>query len=843
MISRYSRRLQVVSVTLLNVFLLSATVFAQAPTNARVMQIVKQAVGESGHSIITLGSWVSGVKYGDPLKGLGSDHDMRLLLPKGSDPKVAIEQWKTARTRVVELVKKEFGSDAKKILDTINLYPPAQLMEGVEGQAEALEKFREMRIAPNLGFTGPPERMPAEAAEGLYGPGAATWTQKYEEAAGRLVYKHNNEVYTGITDLTHLSEGEATYSSSGMANTASQWTEHANDALVKGKGDKVAKYLERLERDMTKARDLERMSIHGAARDELHSLASELRAHPEHLRDLTGRVQAVLYRSKMESAILARVGNAGLAQKAVLNLMLEGLDAHSKLTDALKQAAEKVPLDTVLNGIMAYIAVTEISRATGESDPGKALVSAAQYLSPLGAGLLAALAQASLDAAKDAGYSLMASSQEPFDLLAGIYTAGGRPDPNGKAYTLDQLVSTYRDEAKLRSFVFALAQRAASRNAGAATGAADLHVANAIMDRCFPVILRAWRAKREMLASEYLDLAKTLRTYGPVLFSSPNPAVRDRATGKVMVTVTAESTDPQFSSHHDRMAKIMDILYGPGAFVSITDRWDGGGTEGNQANQRRYAFAQDGVYTVHLSETIVTGGALVPRDSPLLINIETKAAVDVPVGGKSAAPPPPPKTVSKLAELQKCNEVALSVWFPEAETGLDGFSYRERKGFLNGINNSGVRIRNNTERYTVVLAPLQWSGTKFTVKAIDDYAFVQGTPKVVTTIVIEGEVNPEGTQLLKATATRDAAHEEVNQRYNENYYRHETLTLVDLPLNGLLGILEGKAVMGHVTGVSDRWFLPSTGNNKWKLYGINFDKLETSGDKAKVSIAFSFEKP
>jgi len=610
---------------------------AQAPTNTRVMDVVKRTVGESGQSIIGLGSWVSGKKYGDPLKGGASDHDMRLLLPQGTKPEDALKQWQTVRQKLVTEMKKEFGDDAGRVLATVNLYPPTQLMTDVESPADALEAFRRMGVSPKLSFTGPAATIPLDAAEGLYGAGASTWTQRYEEAAGRLVYKDGDAVYTGMTDLTHLSEGTGTYTTSGMANTARQWAEHAEEALESGKGDKVAKYLERLERDMMKARDLQRFDIHGAARDEMHTLMQQLRAHPEQLAELGGRVESVLQRSKLESAVLARVERAGLAQKAVLRVMLDALDTHSALSQALHDAAEKVPADKLIAGITAFIAVREMSATAGEGDPAKLLVGAAPWLLPLAPALLAQIAQSTIDAAKDAGFALMASSQEPFDLLAGIYTAGGRPDPNGKNYTLDQLVAAYRDEAKLKSFVFALAQRAADRNAGDATASADRKVAEAIMARCFPVILRAWRAKREALAAEYLGLADTLKSAAPRLRYRPNPAKCD-AAGKASVTVTADSSDKQFGSHRERMLVILQILYGPGCIISVTDRWDSGGKAGEASNQQVYTYSKDGVYTVHLAESIVAGGSPLPKNDPLAFSVTLSASVDIAVPGGEKAP-------------------------------------------------------------------------------------------------------------------------------------------------------------------------------------------------------------
>lgn len=611
----------------------------EVPTNERVMAVVKRTVGASGQPIITLGSWVSGRRYGDPLKGGTSDHDMRLLLPRGTKPEVALKEWKDMRKALVSGIRAEFGAEADKVLATMNLYPPTQLMQEVENPADALDAFRRMRVSPKLDYDGPGADIPPKAAEGLYGPGATTWTQRYEQAAGRLIYREGDTVYAGMTDLTHLSEGTGRYTTGGMANTARQWAEHAEEELRSGKGDKVAKYLERLERDLMKARDLQRFDIHGPARQELHALMQELREHPEHLVSLETRVQSVLKRSKLESAILARVDRAGLTQKAVLRVMLDAIDARSTIGEALRTAADKVPPEKLLSGLQAFLAARELAGVAGENDPGKLLVATASYLLPLGPALLTQLAQATLDAAKESGYALMASSQEPFDLLAGIYTAGGRPDPNGTHYTLDQLVAACHDEAKLRSFIFALARRAADRNAGDATAAADAKVADAIMARCFPVLLRAWRAQREALAAEYLDLADVLRTAAPRLRYAPNPAVGDAASGRATITITARSSDPQFETHRKRLVEILTLLHGPGCFVSVTDRWQEGGKEGTAANEQVYSYDRDDVYTVQLEERVVAGGAPVPRDSPLAFDTTLTASVEIPVRGVRATGP------------------------------------------------------------------------------------------------------------------------------------------------------------------------------------------------------------
>jgi hypothetical protein len=668
-----------------------------AATNTRVMEVVKRTVGETGQSIIGLGSWVSGKKYGDPLKGGTSDHDLRLLLPQGTQPADALKQWQDVRGKLLTQLRKEFGSDADKILETVNLYPPAQLMTDVEGPADALEKFRKVGVSPKLSFKGKPLSIPADAAEGLYGAGATTWTQRYEEAAGRLVYKEGDTVYTGLTDLTHFTEGKGTYTTSGMANTARQWAEHAEEALHAGQGDKVAKYLERLERDIMKARDLQRFDIHGAGRDELHSLMQQLRAHPDQLESLETRLQSVLMRSKLESAVLENVERAGVTERAVLVGLLDNLDKSKGLAQALREAAEKVPPERVVNGIVALIAISEMSTAAGEKDPAKMLVAAAPWLAGVGPQILAQIAEATLAAAKDAGYALVANSQEPFDLLAGIYTAGGRPDPNGTRYTLDQLVAAYHDEAKLNSFVFALAQRAAARNAGEATARADQKVADAIMARCYPVILRAWRAKREALTGEYLALSDTLRIAAPLLRYGPHPA-----KAGAPVVITAVSSDKQFGSHRDRMLAILQILQGPGCTIAVDDRWEEGGKEGAASNERVYTYDTSGTHTVHLTETITAGGAL-PATDRLAFKVTLPAAVDVVTEG---GPKQPDTSVSKafLDSLHQTNCCRFSIDGKVPIEWLDGRTPPNQVGGVNYVYDEGAPAH-----------PLVWKGNTFSL--------------------------------------------------------------------------------------------------------------------------------
>jgi hypothetical protein len=106
---------------------------APTKTNMRVQKAVRAAVLKTGEEAVILGSWVAenSKKYVDPL-GLptgGSDADMRLRLSKDVPPQEALRRWKTFREEVVNTIKAEFGRDAERVLATMNVYPPSQLMD------------------------------------------------------------------------------------------------------------------------------------------------------------------------------------------------------------------------------------------------------------------------------------------------------------------------------------------------------------------------------------------------------------------------------------------------------------------------------------------------------------------------------------------------------------------------------------------------------------------------------------------------------------------------------------------------------------------------------------------
>ncbi|MFO7945407.1 MAG: hypothetical protein R6V19_01135, partial [Armatimonadota bacterium] len=457
-------------------------------------------VEREGHSVMGVGSWISGKGF----NAATSDFDMRLVTPKGGSTGQQLQQWKQARSRLTKLIKQEFGSSADDILARTNLYAPNQLMRGVEDTADAIDRFRKLNTVPNLSHNGPvTAATPAKYAEGLYGPGSQTYVQGYEKAAGRLFYNNNGKCVTGLSELAHLGEGAPKYTAAGTATTAGQWAMHGMDELAGGRAEKVAKYLERMERDIVKSRSLSRLPQDMAFRKELRQMRDLLKKNPGKLVDVSDDVTRLLMRGKAESAVLAGFENAGPVRRAYMRVMLDGVAAKNqvgKLLDRVMRATpDWVNAQNAMNFITFAVGTHATAQAAGRGNVMETLGTACEHLKWIkgfGPLLMAEITTAIIEESKASGYDLAAGSQEAWDLMAGIYSAEGRVmiDPDKRrSYTLPDLVGHFKSERKLEAIVYAQCLRASCRDAGPVTGAADASVADAIFARCWPTIRDAWR--------------------------------------------------------------------------------------------------------------------------------------------------------------------------------------------------------------------------------------------------------------------------------------------------------------------------------------------------------------
>lgn len=624
----------------LAVFLATTASAQTLPTNVRVQNVVKLFTQRTGQQLIGLGSWISGVNYKDVLQQGASDHDLRLVIQKaGISPAQAQREWQTARRVLRDLITQEFGKDAPKVLASTNLYAPNQLMKGVEDAADAMRRFEQLGQVPNMGYAGRvTAATPQHLAEGLYGEGAQLWTQMYEQKSGRLFYAVDGRAYAGMVDLTHLTEGRGTYTVGGMANTSAQWAEKAADELAAGRGDRVAKYLERLERDMAKAKDLARLGGDPSFTTEIRDLASRLKASPSALSNLEGRVSALLQRSHLESAILARLPKAGPVQGAVLNAAMAGIAAKNQFGQALSSAVQKIPAEQLIQGVMTVIVVRSGSRAAGESGYMEAIRQTAPMLVSLGTGALMGLTNAIMDGAKEGGFSLAASYQDPWDLLEGNFSAYGREGiDDGRSYTLDDLVRAIHSEERLSAFIRTRADQASKRGfQGSTSTATDKSVADGIYTRCYPPILRAWQARREQLRMEYLDLADSLRTAVYPLVVTPSSGKLKKGEKLDVLAEVIPPKDGMLGRSLDRMKEILTILVGGHPYALVTYRF-AGGTDGNRESQRNYTFRSAGTQAVECTVEISVNESSLRAGDPLIQRVPRFTAVDVEIDGEMAA--------------------------------------------------------------------------------------------------------------------------------------------------------------------------------------------------------------
>ncbi len=578
-------------------------------TAVRMQNVVRKFVQQTGNDVVGLGSWIRGGQYRDVLTVgnavTASDHDLRLLVPPGVGPEEAALRWKNSRQQFIRLINEEFGQNAPAVLKKTNLYPPNQLLMAVEDADDATRLFVRNNQVPNLGYAKAIDSsIPPKFTEGLYGDGAQAWTQAYERNAGMRFYNVKGNVFTSGTQYLHTLEGQAKFSSTGMANTARQWIEHAAECIESNDAKSLGKYLERVERDLSKSRALIGVAADGTWQSEMRTLASQLRSSPSSLNILSERVTQALQRASMESAILARVEGSSATQKAALRAILGAIQGGDDLGRKILELSAKVPIDKLMDAIMAAIAAREMGIALGEDDYAKAIAALGFAIDPLFIGALAQITQMSLEAAKDAGASLVGNRQSCEDLMAGIFS-GGAFEAEGRSYTHDQLFEEFKAEEKIRAFVMARATEASARELGIETKAVDEAIARAKFDKCYPVILAIWNARRDRLVNEYLALRDELANAPMLLSYSPLPLGIDPKTGKATARVSV-TDGRQIASIMNRMKKIGTDLTGEIPTVDYFYTWSEGGKATKSQERCIYEFDAPGFYTVELTRHLVS---------------------------------------------------------------------------------------------------------------------------------------------------------------------------------------------------------------------------------------------
>lgn len=741
---------------------------AQTPPDvaARMQGVVKRFVEQTGRSVVGLGSWITGKNFNPAT----SDFDLRLLAPRGTPSEQQLQMWSNAQQTLREMIRREFGEQTEAILRRTNFYPPNGLMQGTMDAEDALLRFRQYNTVPCLGHVGPvTERTPlGRLAEGLYGEGSQAYHQAYEQAAGRLFYNNGGRCAVGFTDLTHLEEGVHRYTAAGTANTAGQWAEHALRELQAGQGARVAKYLERLERDLIKSRDLSRLPIDDAFRSELRAMQETLKKSPGRLGEISDDLARLLGRAGAEAAILRNYEGAGPLRRAYLRVMLDSVAAKNKVGQLLQQVMEKVPSAVDAENTMMFIAFCMGTGAAAQSigagenmletlNKFSGAVNPLKIIGPLkliGPALLTELTTQILLEARASGLEAAAGAQEAWDLMNGIYSAWGRADVEtdprfSRPCTLDDLVTGFQDEDKLQAFVYWRCQRAATRGFGEAGAELDEALAEQIFAKCWPVIRDAWRWQRDALATEYLTLASQVVHAPLLLYYQPV----EPKTGEA-IALEARSYDGKLGEKLERLNQIIKLLYGRSSFIAVHYYWTPAGeSEAGRGWRQTLTFNEPGKYPVKVRLEL-TPQTPFPKDK-----VEPRIML--------------PRTLEAVAEVEVSgekkgagNEIQLSFvenWIEILVTMLPGNTYIETNarvslsGLLRGgnpqLHSDWGRARVN-ERVRAIFAPRYSvaAGTPCHLELQCDASIGGGETKWKTNDIFNGQ--DEGTATLSLKSSR-----------------------------------------------------------------------------------------
>lgn len=553
-------------------------------TRLDVAMSVIQTVKRAGGKVVAVGSWVSGNKYLDPLLGGTSDHDLRVVF-EGSE-ELAIARYRTLRREIISQINQRFGPDAGKVLNSINLYPPEVLLEGIDDAGQALQKLEKLGINPNLG---------GAITEGLWGKGAKAFRDAYEAAAGRLIWKEGNVIRSGFADLLPaFGEKVGIYTIQGSGNTAKQFADKIDDALRAGDAKSVYKQLGRLRDSLKKGRDLGRFSqasylddllnrLDDCCKDDLKKLATEIN-NPAFRESLSSGLQ----RARFEAEVLLRYAAETNPQNIqILREMLQGTqwsrfrEAFLNYAGKVTEAGGKLRVDLALKGFFHVLAAYQVydyyKKATQADLEGllqNALLDATFLVSPsFVVGFVPLILKAILDDAIDYGYALITTQQDCQDLIAGIYEVKGREslDVNQRAErSVQQLANEYTDQSKVEAVVALHARNATIRN-----GQEDPKAEKILYDRCSKEIVDRWRWRRIEQIAEAIDILKKIESdfNATNLIGKSTPEevwILPEQTAKVDVGATLEGNTAAIQQKLAQFEKTIKPLGGTENLVGVS---------------------------------------------------------------------------------------------------------------------------------------------------------------------------------------------------------------------------------------------------------------------------------
>lgn len=555
-------------------------------------QLDRLLMADPALQIIGQGSWLRPVgeaakkgpisrAYADPLLGGTSDHDLRLVM-KGKDQAIA-QRWKLAQERLREGIRSLFPKNASpkaientllkygfkpaeaqalareggeaivnKILSSVNLYAPPQLMRDVVNDKTAAAVFKKLGTVPNLG---------GRLIEGVWGEGTTAAIQEFE-AGGRLFWNSGKGVRAGFVDLVHLAEGQGRYTLGGAANLSAQWAEKALEALHEGDPELVAKYLKRLKSTLNLA--IKKGNLPTGAMGETFAHLDDLIAQAGKGTLNPGQAQRILKGARMQASVLKELArNPGATDRQILLAILDSkAPSHfGKVGEWFRHTWETadnwVLFERTLQGVFLAYSTWQVAGTWGEKGMETALRQAGvevAMLASLPVGAVALLANHMIETAKEAGYNMAVRSQEWQDFLAGISSVKGFEGFSRKELSIDQLAVEAASPDEVRKVVESQVTHISMlRDTGVPESEVGAEkragIWQALVERMTPIVTAEWLRARKKVLTEYIDLALELDALmEETVFRAviqPQPVQVEEGAGGAKATLRLESSvDP-----------------------------------------------------------------------------------------------------------------------------------------------------------------------------------------------------------------------------------------------------------------------------------------------------------
>jgi hypothetical protein len=512
--------------------------------------------------------------YADPLLGGTSDHDLRLVMnmkegKNGLTPAQVEElasRWKDvqkglkegieeifnkADPKTIEKILVQYGFNAEqaaaiskngasevvaKILKSVNLYSPPQLIRGIVDEKTAAATFKRLGSIPNLG---------GRVIEGVWGEGAEAAIQEFE-SGGRLFYRASDGVLrAGFVDLVHMAEGYGRYSLGGAANMSMQWAEKAAEALNEGDPKLLAKYLKRLKSTFELA--AKKGNLGSGAMSETFSQLETFIAQAESEGAALEKVglQKFLRNARMEASLLGELArNPGSTDRQIIMAILDASSSSSRwgkvgewFRNVWETADNMVMFERALQGTFLVFSVWQVSGTWGEKGMEQALRQAGVegvMMASLPVGAVLLLTNHMLDQAKDTGYNLAVKPQEWSEFLAGISSVKGYEGETSLNRSIEELAVKQASTEEVKRTVELQADNISKlKDTGSgmpdsdATAASREAIKEKLITKMTPIVLAEWLTARKRIIAEYLDLLLELdyRVNNLVIRGRSNPGL------------------------------------------------------------------------------------------------------------------------------------------------------------------------------------------------------------------------------------------------------------------------------------------------------------------------------